>query len=68
MATKVNIKRSMASHRTYVNDAIKRAEKFIADHPNGLTNSHAHKVAEKQIEEIEEGFAKVAVRFKNQCG
>ena len=21
-----------------------------------------------QIEEIEEGFAKVAVRFKNQCG
>ena len=45
MATKVNIKRSMASHRTYVNNAIKRAEKFIADHPNGLTNSHAHKTA-----------------------
>ena len=63
MATKVNIKRSMASHRTYVNNAIKRAEKFIADHPNGLTNSHAHKTAEEQIDEIKEYLASMKKKW-----
>ena len=63
MATKVDIKKSMTSHRTYVNNAIKRAEKFIADHPNGLTNARAHKNAEKQIEEIEEYLANMEKKW-----
>ena len=63
MPPKVNVKRSMTSHRTWVNNAINRAEKFIGDHPNGLTNSNAHKAAEEQIEEIKEKLASMAKKW-----
>ena len=54
MPPKVDIKRSMTSHRTWVNDAINRAEKFIGDNPDGLTTSGDHKAAEELIEKIKE--------------
>ena len=47
MAPKVDMKRSMTSHRTWVNDAIKRAEKFIGDNPDGLTSGDQEKTISK---------------------
>ena len=67
MATKVDIKKSMTSHRTWVTNAINRAEKFIGDHPNGLTNSNAHKAAEEQIEEIKEKLASMENKWTDVC-
>ena len=67
MPPKVNVKRSMTSHRTWVNNAINRAEKFIGDHPNGLTNSNAHKAAEEQIEEIKEKLASMENKWTDVC-
>ena len=55
MPPKVDMKRSMTSHRTWVNDAISRAEKFIGD---GLLDECDHNVhdtsqqAENTIDEL----------------
>ena len=54
MAPKVDLKRSMTSHRTWVNDAVLRAEKFIGDNTDGLTTLGDKMVAERLIEKIEE--------------
>ena len=68
MATKaVNVKRVMTSHRTWVTDAINRAEKFIGDHPNGLTNSNAHRAAEERIEKIKGKLASMESKWTDVC-
>ena len=54
MAPKVDLKRSMTSHRTWVNNAVLRAEKFIGDNADGLTTLGDKMVAERLIEKIEE--------------
>ena len=53
MAAKVDIKRSMTSHRTWVNDAIKRAEKFLGDNPDGLITTGDQEAAEELIEDVD---------------
>ena len=47
----------MTRRRSWVNDAINWAEKFIGDHSDGLTTSYAHRAAKELIEEIEEKLA-----------
>ena len=56
MAPKVDMKGSMTSHRTWVKDAIKRAEKFMGDNPDGLITSGDQEAAKELIEEIEENL------------
>ena len=46
------VKSSMTSHSTWVNTAINRAERFIGDHPDGLTTSRDQEAAKGLIEEI----------------
>ena len=53
MAAKVDIKKSMTSHRTWVNDAIKRAEKFLGDNPDGLITTGDQEAAEELIEDVD---------------
>ena len=67
MAPKVDVKRSMTRHRTWVDMAINRAERFIGDHPDGLTTSSAHKAAEEQIEEIKEKLASMEDKWTDVC-
>ena len=54
MAPKGDMKRSMKSHRTRVNDAIKRAKEFMGDTLDGLITSGVQEDAEELIEDIEE--------------
>ena len=63
MAPKVDMKRSMTSHRTWVNDAIKRAEKFMGDNPDGLITSGDQEATKELIEEIKEKFASMAKKW-----
>ena len=63
MAPKVDMKRSMTSHRTWVNDAIKRAEKFIGDNPDGLTTSGDQEAAKELIEEIGKNLASMVKKW-----
>ena len=51
----------MTRRRSWVNDAINWAEKFIGDHSDGLTNSYAHGAAKELIEKIE---GKLAIMVK----
>ena len=50
----VDPKRSIASHKRWVTNAVGRAEKFLGGNPNGLTSPRHVKDAEKLIVEIEE--------------
>ena len=63
MAPKIDVKRSMTSHRAWVNDAIKWAEKFLGDRPDGITTSWAHEAAKELIEEIGEKLARMVKRW-----
>ena len=63
MAPKIDVKRSMTSHRAWVNDAIKWAEKFLGDRPDGITTSWAHEAAKELIEEIQEKLARMVKRW-----
>ena len=51
---KVDPKRSVASHKRWVTNAVGRAEKFLGGNPNGFTNPRDIKDAEKLVAEIEE--------------
>ena len=63
MAPKVDVKRSMTRHRTWVNNAVNRAVKFIGDRPDGLTTSWAHGAAKELIEEIRENLASMVKKW-----
>ena len=65
MATKVNVKRSMASHRTWVNDAIKWAEKFLGDNPDGLITTGDQEATKKLIETIEDKLASMEKKWND---
>ena len=62
MPPKVNVKRSMTSHTTWVNNAVNRAVKFIGDRPDGLTTSSAE-WAKELIEQIEEKLASMVKKW-----
>ena len=51
---KVDPKRSIRSHKSWVTNAVGRAEKFLGTHPNGLTTPRHAKDAEELIAEIKE--------------
>ena len=63
MPAKVDMKRSMTSHNTWVKDSINRAERFMGDNPDGLTTSGDQKVAERLIEKIEENIANMKKKW-----
>ena len=63
MATKVDIKKSMTSHRTWVNDAIKRAEKFLGDNPDSLATTGDQEAAKELIEKIKEKLASLEKKW-----
>ena len=54
--TKVDLKKSMTSHQTWVNDAVGWAEKFIGDNPDGLTSPWDVTIAKELIGKIKENF------------
>ena len=59
----VDLKRSMTSHNTWVNDSIKRAKKFIDDNPDGLSTPGDRKVAERLIGKIEENITNMKTKW-----
>ena len=61
--TKVDLKKSMTSHRTWVNNAIGRAEKFIGDNPTGLTTPRHIRDAKELIEKIKEKLANMEKKW-----
>ena len=63
MAPKIDVKRSMTSHRAWVNDAIKWAEKFMGGNPDGLTTSGDQEAAKGLIENIEGKLARMVKRW-----
>ena len=63
MAAKVDIKKSMTSHRTWVNDAIKRAEKFLGDNPDGLATTGDQEATKELIEKIKEKLASMEKKW-----
>ena len=63
MATKVNVKRSMTSHRSWVNDAIKWAKEFLKDNPDGLITTGDQEATEKLIEEIKGELASMVMTW-----
>ena len=65
MATKVDMKRSMTSHRSWVNDAIRRAEKFIGDYPGGLVTTGDQEATKKLIEKIEDKLASMEKKWND---
>ena len=65
MAAKVDIKKSMTSHRTWVNDAIKRAEKFLGDNPDGLVTTGDQEATKKLIEKIEDKLANLEKKWND---
>ena len=65
MAAKVDIKKSMTSHRTWVNDAIKRAEKFLGDNPDGLVTTGDQEATKKLIEKIEDKLASLEKKWND---
>ena len=61
--TKVDLKKSMTSHWTWVNNAIGRAEKFIGDNPDGLATSRDVKKAKELIGKIKEKLSNMEKKW-----
>ena len=60
---KVDPKRSIRSHKSWVTNAVGRAEKFLGGHPNGLTTPRQVKDAEKLVVEIEEKLSSLEKKW-----
>ena len=65
MATKVDMKRSMTSHRSWVNEAITRAEKFIGDYPGGLITTGDQEATKELIEKIKGKLASMEKKWND---
>ena len=63
MGPKVDLKRSMTSHKNWVNDAIQRAVKFMGNNPDGLCTPGDQKVAERLVEKMEENIASMKSKW-----
>ena len=61
--TKVDPKKSIRSHKTWVTDAIGRAGEFLGEHPDGLATSEDVKDAEELVEEIREKLSNMEKKW-----
>ena len=62
---KVDPKRSIASHKRWVTNAVGRAEKFLGEHPNGLTTPRHVTKAEELTAEIKENLSSMQKKWKD---
>ena len=56
-------KKSIRSHKTWVTNAVGRAEEFLGEHPDGLVNPRNVKDAEELIEEIKEKLSSMEKKW-----
>ena len=60
---KVDPKRSIRSHKSWVTNAVGRAEEFLGEHPDGLATSRDVKDVEELVEKVKEKLSNMEKKW-----